>query len=179
MKKQSHFTVAYWSNLQFVMTHLPPARPRRDNDAPLQTVGRPVGDCEVTFSLIESRSRRLSGRRALIFWRTASGYDSRFSIYESVALLLLQIEQVTLEILWHLVNCRTIIYVKFHHSTLLLPLYIVWSGASLIGKCAVRCTFHQFAHMAWKITARACACVRMCVCDHHVTTAEWKYDHWD
>jgi hypothetical protein len=31
---KDHFTVAYWSNLQFVMALLPPARPRCDDDSP-------------------------------------------------------------------------------------------------------------------------------------------------
>jgi hypothetical protein len=34
IKKKNHFTVAYWSNLQFVMAFLPPARPRCDDDSP-------------------------------------------------------------------------------------------------------------------------------------------------
>jgi hypothetical protein len=34
IKKTNHFTVAYWSNLQFVMALLPPARPRCDDDSP-------------------------------------------------------------------------------------------------------------------------------------------------
>jgi hypothetical protein len=32
--RKNHFTVAYWSNLQFVMALLPPARPRWDDDSP-------------------------------------------------------------------------------------------------------------------------------------------------
>jgi hypothetical protein len=32
--KNNHFTVAYWSNLQFIMALPPPARPRCDEDSP-------------------------------------------------------------------------------------------------------------------------------------------------
>jgi hypothetical protein len=32
--RKNHFTVVYWSNLQFVMALLPPARPRCDDDSP-------------------------------------------------------------------------------------------------------------------------------------------------
>jgi hypothetical protein len=47
-QEKNHFTLAYWSNLQSVMAHFPPARPRRHDDAPYV---RPVGECEVIFFL--------------------------------------------------------------------------------------------------------------------------------
>jgi hypothetical protein len=34
IKNKNHFTVAYWSNLQFVMALLPPARPQCDDNSP-------------------------------------------------------------------------------------------------------------------------------------------------
>jgi hypothetical protein len=34
LSRKNHFTVAYWSNLQFVMALLPPARPRYDDNSP-------------------------------------------------------------------------------------------------------------------------------------------------
>jgi hypothetical protein len=38
-QEKNHFTIAYWSNLQSVTANLPPARPQRDDCAPLQTEG--------------------------------------------------------------------------------------------------------------------------------------------
>jgi hypothetical protein len=82
-RKRNHFTVAYWSNPQFVIALLPPARPRCDDESPwikcsrrfswsnlsrVDSVGdRPYG-LLVTTHIREMNTAETDAARTLLKW---------------------------------------------------------------------------------------------------------------